>query len=113
MADKVYELRHAVERGEQHCVFSVRRLDRPHSAKRRENGDIKEVALDQMQRYTADETFKYVQDMLMAHPDLHGTFVQTVRSSQRCMPRRGSGALCSFVLGSRAAGRVFNPAPGR
>ena len=34
----------------------------------KENGDIKEVALDQMQRYTADETFKYVQDMLTAHP---------------------------------------------
>jgi ribose transport system substrate-binding protein len=43
----------------------------------KENGDIKEVALDQMQRYTADETFKYVQDMLTAHPDLHGIFVQT------------------------------------
>jgi len=26
-----------------------------------------ENALDQMQRYTADETFKYVQDMLAAH----------------------------------------------
>lgn len=39
--------------------------------------NIKEVALDQMQRYTADETFKYVQDMLTAHPDLHGIFVQT------------------------------------
>lgn len=35
-------------------------------------GDIKEVALDQMQRCTADETFKYVQNMLMAHPDLRG-----------------------------------------
>jgi ribose transport system substrate-binding protein len=43
----------------------------------KDNGDIKEVALDQMQRYTADETFKYVQDMLTAHPDLHGLFVQT------------------------------------
>jgi ribose transport system substrate-binding protein len=43
----------------------------------KENGDIKEVALDQMQHYTADETFKYVQDMLTAHPDLHGIFVQT------------------------------------
>jgi len=42
-----------------------------------ENGDIKEVALDQMQRYSADETFKYVQDMLTAHPNLHGIFVQT------------------------------------
>lgn len=38
---------------------------------------VQEVALDQMQRYTADETFKYVQDMLTAHPDLHGIFVQT------------------------------------
>jgi ribose transport system substrate-binding protein len=38
---------------------------------------IKEVALDQMQSYTADETFKYVQDMLTAHPDLRGIFVQT------------------------------------
>jgi len=43
----------------------------------KENGDVKEVALNQMQRYTADETFKYVQDMLTAHPDLHGIFVQT------------------------------------
>jgi ribose transport system substrate-binding protein len=42
----------------------------------KQNG-VKEVALDQMQRYTADETFKYVQDMLTAHPDLHGIFVQT------------------------------------
>jgi ribose transport system substrate-binding protein len=38
---------------------------------------IKEVALDQMQRYTADETFRFVQDMLTAHPDMHGVFVQT------------------------------------
>jgi hypothetical protein len=43
----------------------------------KENGGIQEVALDQMQRYTADETFKYVQDTLSAHPDLHGIFVQT------------------------------------
>lgn len=40
-------------------------------------GGVKEVALDQMQTYTADETFRYVQDMLTAHPDLHGIFVQT------------------------------------
>jgi ribose transport system substrate-binding protein len=38
---------------------------------------IKEVALNQMQRYTADETFRFVQDMLTAHPDMHGVFVQT------------------------------------
>jgi ABC-type sugar transport system substrate-binding protein len=35
-------------------------------------GDTKEVALDQMQRYTADETFNYVQNMLTAHSDLRG-----------------------------------------
>ena len=30
-----------------------------------------------MQSYTADETFKFVQDMLTANPDLRGLFVQT------------------------------------
>jgi ABC-type sugar transport system substrate-binding protein len=38
---------------------------------------IPEVALDQMQRYTADETFRFVQDMMTAHPDMRGLFVQT------------------------------------
>ena len=38
---------------------------------------IKEVALYQMQTYTAGETFKYVQDMLTAHPNLRGIFVET------------------------------------
>lgn len=38
---------------------------------------IKEVALNQMQNYTAGETFKYVQDMLTAHPNLRGIFVET------------------------------------
>ncbi|QYD73128.1 substrate-binding domain-containing protein [Paraburkholderia edwinii] len=38
---------------------------------------IPEVALNQMQRYTADETFRFVQDMITAHPDMHGVFVQT------------------------------------
>ena len=40
-------------------------------------GGVKEVALSQMQTYTANETFKFVQDMLTAHPDLRGIFVQT------------------------------------
>jgi len=35
-------------------------------------GDIKEVALDQMQRYTADETFKCVQNMLTPIRTLRG-----------------------------------------
>lgn len=38
---------------------------------------VEEAALQQMQRYTADETLRYVQDMLTANPDLHGIFVQT------------------------------------
>lgn len=35
------------------------------------------VARSEMQLYTADETFRYVQDMLTANPDLRGIFVQT------------------------------------
>jgi ribose transport system substrate-binding protein len=38
---------------------------------------IKEVGLNQMQRYTADETFKFVQDMITSNPNLRGVFVQT------------------------------------
>jgi ribose transport system substrate-binding protein len=38
---------------------------------------IKQVALSQMQTYTADETFKFVQDMLTAHPTMRGLFVET------------------------------------
>ncbi len=43
----------------------------------REAGITKEVPLQQMQSYTTDETFRFVQDMLTAHPDLRGLFVQT------------------------------------
>lgn len=38
---------------------------------------IKQAALSQMQTYTSDETFKFVQDMLTAHPDMRGLFVET------------------------------------
>lgn len=34
-----------------------------------------EVDIKQMQLYTAEETFKYVQDMLTANPDINGIFV--------------------------------------
>ncbi|MBB5753447.1 substrate-binding domain-containing protein [Prosthecomicrobium pneumaticum] len=37
----------------------------------------KEAGLQQMQSYTADETFKFTQDMLTANPDMRGLFVQT------------------------------------
>lgn len=35
------------------------------------------VAKNEMQLYTADETFRFVQDMLTAHPALKGIFVET------------------------------------
>ncbi|QGZ65588.1 substrate-binding domain-containing protein [Paraburkholderia acidisoli] len=38
---------------------------------------IHEVALNQMQKYTPDETFSFVQDMMTAHPDMHAIFVET------------------------------------
>jgi ABC-type sugar transport system substrate-binding protein len=38
---------------------------------------IKQAALSQMQTYTADETFKFVQDMVTAHPDMRGLFIET------------------------------------
>lgn len=38
---------------------------------------IKQAALSQMQTYTSDETFKFVQDMVTAHPDMRGLFVET------------------------------------
>jgi ribose transport system substrate-binding protein len=37
----------------------------------------KEAGLQQMQSYTADETFKFTQDMLTANPDMRGLFIQT------------------------------------
>lgn len=43
----------------------------------KEAGITKEAGLQQMQSYTADETFRFVQDMLTAHPDMRGLFVQT------------------------------------
>jgi len=52
---------------------------------RRTNGFVKAVtdaghkivARNEMQLYTADETYRFVQDMLTAHPGLRGIFVQT------------------------------------
>jgi ribose transport system substrate-binding protein len=40
-------------------------------------GGLKEAGLQQMQAYTADETFKYTQDMLTANPNMRGMFIQT------------------------------------
>ncbi len=43
----------------------------------KEAGITKEAGLQQMQSYTADETFKFTQDMLTANPDMRGMFIQT------------------------------------
>ena len=40
-------------------------------------GITKEAGLQQMQAYTADETFKFTQDMLTANPDMRAMFIQT------------------------------------
>jgi ABC-type sugar transport system substrate-binding protein len=37
----------------------------------------KQAGLQQMQSYTADETFKFTQDLLTANPDMRGLFIQT------------------------------------
>ena len=40
-------------------------------------GITNEAGLQQMQAYTADETFKFTQDMLTANPDMKAMFIQT------------------------------------
>ena len=42
-----------------------------------EAGITRQAGLQQMQSYTADETFRFVQDMLTANPNMRGLFVQT------------------------------------
>lgn len=42
-----------------------------------EAGITGDAGLQQMQAYTADETFKFTQDMLTSNPDMTGMFVQT------------------------------------
>jgi ribose transport system substrate-binding protein len=42
-----------------------------------EAGIAKEAGLQQMQSYTADETYKFTQDMLTANPGMRGLWIQT------------------------------------
>ena len=52
-------------------------------------GLTKEAGLQQMQSYTADETFKFTQDMLTANPNMKAMFIQTTsRRSARCARSR-------------------------
>lgn len=41
----------------------------------------KVVAKNEMRLYTADETFKFAQDMLTAHPEMRGIFVEAANAS--------------------------------
>lgn len=38
---------------------------------------IAEVGFNQMRTYSADETFRFVQDMITAHPNMGGVFIET------------------------------------
>jgi ribose transport system substrate-binding protein len=58
-----------------------------------EAGITKEAGLQQMQSYTADETFKFVQDMLTANPAMRGLFIQTDQPT--------TGALRAIKAGRR------------
>ncbi|MFQ6554211.1 substrate-binding domain-containing protein [Aestuariibius insulae] len=42
-----------------------------------DGGVVGDAGLQQMQAYTADETFKFTQDMITANPDMGGMFIQT------------------------------------
>src|ERR1700721_1064545 len=63
----------------------------------KEAGVTKEAGLQQMQSYTADETFKFTQDMLTANPNMRGMFIQTdqptigarraIKAAPRAAPR--------------------------
>ena len=59
---------------------------------------IKQAALSQMQTYTADETFKFVQDMLTAHPDLRGLFIETDQPALGAMRALQAGRREDSVL---------------
>ncbi|WP_366556171.1 substrate-binding domain-containing protein [Aquibaculum sediminis] len=43
----------------------------------KEAGIEREAGLQQMQSYTADETFRFTQDMLTANPEMRAMFIQT------------------------------------
>ena len=61
-------------------------------------GITKEAGLQQMQAYTADETFKFTQDMLTANPDMRGHVHpdRPADASARCAPSRRPIATARF-----------------
>jgi ABC-type sugar transport system substrate-binding protein len=72
----------------------------------KEAGITKEAGLQQMQTYTADETFKFTQDMLTANPNMRGMFIQTDQPTIGA-PRDQGGA-----SRGHAAGRGVRRHPG-
>ena len=64
-------------------------------------GITKEAGLQQMQSYTADETFKFTQDMLTANPNMKGMFIQTDQPTL--------GALRAHQGGRIATARCSSP----
>lgn len=63
-------------------------------AKAMDESGHKVVARNEMRLYTADETFKFTQDMLTAHPELRGIFVEAANAS--------NGALRAIQAGRRS-----------
>ena len=63
---------------------------------------MKEAGIQQMQTYTADETFRFTQDMLTAHPDMRALFVETDQPTLgaaraiQAMRRKGAILLAGF-----------------
>lgn len=63
---------------------------------------MKEAGIQQMQTYTADETFRFIQDMLTAHPEMRALFVETDQPTLgaaraiQAMRRKGDILLAGF-----------------
>jgi ribose transport system substrate-binding protein len=65
---------------------------------------MKEVALSEMQTYTSDETYKFTQDILTAHPELRGLFIEADEPAMGGLraihtSRRGDSLVCAAFDG--------------
>lgn len=78
------------KRGFDHCTVGVVAISLTrNNGQERTNGFMKamdeagigQAELAEMQRYTAAETYDFVRDMVNAHPDMHGVFVETDQAS--------------------------------
>ena len=78
------------KRGFEHCTVGVVAISLArNNGQERTNGFMKameeagigQAELAEMERYTAAETYNFVRDMVNAHPDMHGVFVETDQAS--------------------------------